>query len=346
MIIQCPKCQTTYKVADEVLKGAAPAFRCSRCKHTFELESQDLREKAPRKTPPQSRPLAHTAEEREPKFAFTPKVEKKTASREASPVDVPIQDHQAAAATRDPSDQWALSGYEPQHEEPFTISETSGPKKEEKIFDVPKDPPTVAPPVQPISPHQESTDKILALDPFRDQQTSTIPYLTLFGLLVIFFALVTAFNQAHPKATEGIVRQIPLVGASVLKNNHLKNGVMLQQLRASYQSIQGNREVFVISGVASNQNPVTIREVRVAGQIFNSEGKELEQQTIWVGNAISPKLVRGMSTQDISDLQRLKPLKSFDIPPGDSVPFAIVFLKPSKGVKDFTCEVVAADGVV
>ena len=41
MLIQCPNCQTTYKVSDEVLKGTTPAFRCSRCKHTFELEGDD-----------------------------------------------------------------------------------------------------------------------------------------------------------------------------------------------------------------------------------------------------------------------------------------------------------------
>ena len=41
MLVQCPSCRTTYKVADEVVKGAAPAFRCSRCKHTFELEGAE-----------------------------------------------------------------------------------------------------------------------------------------------------------------------------------------------------------------------------------------------------------------------------------------------------------------
>ena len=41
MLVQCPSCRTTYRVADEVVKGAAPAFRCSRCKHNFELEGTE-----------------------------------------------------------------------------------------------------------------------------------------------------------------------------------------------------------------------------------------------------------------------------------------------------------------
>ena len=86
----------------------------------------------------------------------------------------------------------------------------------------------------------------------------------------------------------------------------------------------------MITGVAQNQNPVVIREVRVAGQLYNLEGKEIEQQIIWIGNAISPRIIRGMTVQDISDLQRLKPLKTFEIPPGDSIPFTIVFLKSTQ----------------
>jgi hypothetical protein len=42
-------------------------------------------------------------------------------------------------------------------------------------------------------------------------------------------------------------------------------------------------------------------------------------------------------------LQRLRPLKTFEIPPGDSVPFTIVFLKPPKAVKKFTATVLAAE---
>src|ERR1041384_2794971 len=38
MLVQCPSCKTKYKVSDDVVKDTSPAFRCSRCKHTFELE--------------------------------------------------------------------------------------------------------------------------------------------------------------------------------------------------------------------------------------------------------------------------------------------------------------------
>ena len=102
----------------------------------------------------------------------------------------------------------------------------------------------------------------------------------------------------------------------------------------------------MITGVAFNQNPVVVRELQLTGKVYNQEGKELERQTIWVGNSISPKIIRGMTTEDIPHLQNLKPLKSFEIPSGDSVPFTIVFLKSTKNAQDFTCEVVTAEGEV
>jgi len=216
-------------------------------------------------------------------------------------------------------------------------------RKEESIEPADKTP-TEPSPSQPLPLSREATDNILSLDPYRDQSVSILPYITLFGLLLISFAFVTALHRVHPEASERMIKAIPLIGTSVLKDNHLKTGVALQSLQASYQSIQGNREVFVVTGVAHNQNPVVIREVRVAGQLYSLDGKEIEQQTIWIGNAISPRIIRGMTAQDISDLQRLKPLKSFEMPPGDSIPFTIVFLKSTKGIKNFSCSVVAVEG--
>jgi hypothetical protein len=66
---------------------------------------------------------------------------------------------------------------------------------------------------------------------------------------------------------------------------------------------------------------------------------------MWIGNAISLQIIRGMTAQDVTDLQRLKPLKTFEIPPGDSVPFAIVFLRAGKPLKDARCEVLSVEGV-
>jgi hypothetical protein len=87
-----------------------------------------------------------------------------------------------------------------------------------------------------------------------------------------------------------------------------------------------------------------VREIQLSGITYSAEGKELERQTIWAGNTISPKIIRGMTVEDIPHLQDLKPLKTFELPPGDSIPFTIVFLKSAKNAKSFSYEVLAAEG--
>ena len=336
MIVRCPSCKTTYKVADELVKGTKPAFRCSRCKHTFELESAETPERSVDSAHAAASLFSKTQQERELSFTFAPKKQEDGENRKES-IPSPREDFEFPA--RSAEDQ-SMGNVESTVDEPLTSSE---PDLGIGVDQVPDSPPQLSP-SQPLPLARETTDNVLSLDPYRDQPASTVPFLSLFGLLVMLFGFATAFHLAHPNVSEGIVRSIPLVGPSVLKNNHLKNGVALQSLHASHQTIQGNREVLVITGIAQNQNPVVIREVRVAGQLYNLEGKEIEQQIIWIGNAISPRIIRGMTVQDISDLQRLKPLKTFEIPPGDSIPFTIVFLKSTKEIKDFSCEVLTAEG--
>jgi predicted Zn finger-like uncharacterized protein len=344
MLVRCPSCRTTYKVSDELLSGTSPLFRCSRCKHTFEVDAAEPRET--RSKPLGSEPaVRHEQKEQELTFAFP--AEQKDASETTAPDQAftdlknpPLEGESKPSADGEKMETWSMGSSEAKTK----IAEPSGPAREKESAS-----PRIASPIaqreQPTAP-QDTTDKVLSLDPYRDQPASIVPYLTLFMLLVIFFGLLTAFQRVDPAASERIVKKIPLLGTSVLKNNHLKSGVDLQSLRAGYQTIQGNREVFVITGLALNLNPVVVREVRVAGRLYNQDGVEIEHQTIWIGNAISPKIIRGMTIQDISDLQRLKPLKSFDIPPGETVPFTIVFLKAPKGVKDFGCEVLSAEAEV
>ena len=350
MLVQCPKCRTTYKVSDEVIKGTSPAFRCSRCKHTFEMETTPAPEPFDAKPPAESSETKR--DERELSFSFgtsadaqenPSRVLDKVLTAEAEEFEAPFAAKSPTAAREESLESWSISAPEEEHEKaPAAIAPQPAPG--EIVAE-----PIMADPTGTLvgaEPNRETAENIFPINKFRDQAASTVPYLTLFALLVIFFFLTTAYLEAHPRISETVVGKIPVLGPSVLRNSYLRNGVLLKSLRAEYQSIQGNREVIVVSGEAVNQNPVVIREVRVRGQLYSSAGKAVERQVIWVGNALSPKIVRGMSAQDIVDLQRLKPLKSFEVPPGDSISFAIVFLRPAKDIKDFSCEVVSAEGEI
>jgi hypothetical protein len=151
------------------------------------------------------------------------------------------------------------------------------------------------------------------------------------------------YQKTHPEAAESWVRAIPLVGPAAVRNNHLKHGVLLKSVEARFQTLQGNREALVLTGLAVNQNPTMIRNVQLSGHLLDPQGKELERQNMWIGNAISSQIIRGMSAQDVADLQRLKPLKTFEMPPGDTVPFAIVFLRPGKNPVEARCQVLSVE---
>ena len=337
MLVRCPKCRTTYKVSDELLKGSTPSFRCSRCKHTFEPEAQSAAEAAELAV---DSPGASSPHDEELRLPFEPKRD----HPENEPADSRAR-VQNSASRYDSADQWSRSDFERHDENRFIV-----PDKDPVIESGRRDEAPEFPADDPFFPtvkdDSDDPDNILAISSYRDQKASVLPFITLFGLLVISFTLLSVISYARPHASEGVIKNIPLIGAAVLKNRYLKEGILVQSLRAGYQTIQGNREVFLISGIAVNQNPVVVREIQLSAIAYNDEGKELERQTIWVGNTISPKIIRGMTTEDIPHLQDLKPLKSFEVPPGDSIPFTIVFLRSAKNAKAFSCDVVTAEGAI
>ena len=348
MLVQCPNCKTTYKVSDDVLKGAAPAFRCSRCRHTFELEAQGPSDSATETTQETKKVAAPPRQDQELSFSFPAKAAAQPAARtgQAQVAQAAAPGTVASAPQADNQEPWSMdSNARQKAETPFTLPDEIQSAETEKVA-APSGNFVKADTAVRRDGADDEADNILPMSSYLDQQASIAPYLTLFAILVIAFSLIAVISHAHPRASEDVVKKIPLFCASVLRNSHLKEGILIQSLRGGYQSVQGNRELFVVTGVVVNQNPVVVREIQVAGRVYDDGGRELEQQSIWIGNTISTKIIRGMTPEDIPHLQNLRPLKSFEMPPGDSVTFAIVFLKAAKSAKNFSCEVALAGGEV
>jgi len=200
---------------------------------------------------------------------------------------------------------------------------------------------------------EETSDDFAAAQDRRDAESgghplldggplSVVPYVSLFGLLLLAFSLLTLMHQTQPERLEAYIRPVPWVGSQLLKNNHLGQGVIVGSLHTGYQRILGNREVFVISGKIYNRNSVSVGEVRVEGLIHDATGAEIASQVISVGNPISSKIIRDMTVREIAILQRLRPQKKFEVEPEGSAAFTIVFLKPTKEIESFSCRVLFA----
>jgi predicted Zn finger-like uncharacterized protein len=343
MLVQCPNCKTNFRVSDDVIKGTSPVFRCSRCRHTFEIR---VSSQQPAEDPKlEETPNRQTSEE----LSFPFAVSKPPAPAVPPQGSIASSESTSAEKIAEPGSQsgqgpWTFGEARNKEDHGFTMPEPNPTPRTESTAQGGDSASAVDAYFGP-DPGEKDSDgigHILAMDSYVEQRASIFPYLTLFALLAIVFSLVAAISRAHPRFPESLVKQIPLLGTVILRNNHLKNGILIRSMRTSHQTIQGDREVFIVTGEALNQNPVVIREVRVTGTVYDPAGEELEQQTIWLGNTISPKIIRGMTPEDIPHLQNLKPLRSFEIPPGDSVPFTIVFLKSAKSANAFTCQVVSA----
>lgn len=347
MIVQCPSCHTTYRVSDNLITSANPTFRCSRCKHVFVIAAKPA---PPAEEPEAKRPSPQPASEnQELNFPFPPAEQSQPTpqSREDSAVHFePDETRKPPAETAEPSidaprvaDSWSIAPPAPAKEQPFTMI-----AKEEPA-------PVARAPARPPALREERPQLIAkpiaapepAVDSPLDQPLSTAPYLALCAALFIFFSIVVLAYKAQPAPVERLLKEIPWLNSSLFKSNHLRRGITIQALVTRFQRIQGNKDVFVVSGRAVNHNPVKVREVRVEGYTFGADGKIIEQQTSMVGNAISAKIVRDLSQQDIVALQKQPPVKRFELPPEESSGFAIVFFKSSGDIKSFSFRVVSAE---
>jgi hypothetical protein len=189
---------------------------------------------------------------------------------------------------------------------------------------------------------EEERESDSVASPHRSEGISVIPYVSLFGILLLIFSVVTLAYQARPTGLESFIKAIPWFGPMVIKNNHLRNGIVVQSLRSGFETIVGDRKVFVISGEVVNRTSVSVGEIRVEGQIYTEEGEKIETQAISIGNPISTKIIRDMTAREISILQRLSPQKRYEILPDKSATFTIVFLKPAGKIKTFSCKVLSA----
>ncbi len=374
MLVSCPSCSTTYRVSDKLITTPNPTFRCSRCKHIFilELKNETITEKAPPLQPPETQ---QEEKEQFPELDFsfpstsTDTTEHKTEegpqpTEETQPPVTESQDRESEDSlpteeTQPPAtgslDQEPSEPPSPKSEEPFVRQEES--EEVTRAY--------VEAALQSLSPStprhwdedsktEEEVENLTfqegegesdsAATPRRSGGISVLPYFSLFGILLLIFSVVTLAYQASPTRLESFIKAIPWFGPMVIKNNHLRDGIMVQSLRSGILTIVGGRKVFVISGEVVNRTQVSVGEIRVEGQTYTEGGEEIESQAISIGNPISKKIIRDMTAREISILQRLSPQKKYEIPPDKSATFTIVFLKPPDNVKAFSCKVLSAEG--
>ena len=177
----------------------------------------------------------------------------------------------------------------------------------------------------------------------RGGRGSIVPLVSLAGLAVFAFVLVTLMYHVNPQPLDSLIKRIPWYGNAVFDSRHFKRTLVCESLVSGVRPVLNHNEVFVVSGKLANHNDRSVHQVRIEARLFDAEGKEVAQETTFVGNAISAKIIQDMTFREISLLQSLKPQNNYQISPNGSANFTIVFPKPETTVETFSCRVVAAE---
>jgi predicted Zn finger-like uncharacterized protein len=154
--------------------------------------------------------------------------------------------------------------------------------------------------------------------------------------VTVGYAILSIYLYTHPEAMRQLLGRVPIIGQRLAETRLNPTSVQLTNLEAAYQRVQGDELVFVISGIAINNSPVTVKAVQIEGRAM---GQHEQRQVVFAGTA--PRDVQGLSAREIALLQTLEPPKDAALGPGEQASFAIVFVTPPPDLKEFSAEVVA-----
>jgi predicted Zn finger-like uncharacterized protein len=355
MIIQCPYCNTRFQLDESRLTGAHPMLKCSRCRHIFPGPSPATTAAPPKPTPP---PAAVAPPPKPPipaenlSFTFSPAEAKEAPKREPDlTIDEPEPEFQLGTDADEVHEDLTLPDPEPAPEPakappPSTrLSSPAAPRR-------PAPPPDDRGADVFVDEFQEQIDEQLHSEfdePFEEQEEeppmprgiSVRPVVIFLGLVVAAYAVVAWTLRANPAVADSLFQKLPFI-SSLTEDRLLNRKIVLSDVTGGYQRIKDGQNVFVITGRALNNAPVTVRNVQILGRLFNSEGTQLDEKAIYCGNVISLKILKSLTQREVSVLQDLKPPKRFGIAPGEETIFVIVFMQPPSGVTEFSGQVVAA----
>jgi predicted Zn finger-like uncharacterized protein len=150
------------------------------------------------------------------------------------------------------------------------------------------------------------------------------------------YALLSVYLYTHPNVTSDLLSALPVVGEHLAETRLEPNSVQLADVRGSYERVQDDQLVFVITGTAINNAPVAVRAIQIQGRIV---GAQEQRQVVFCGAA--PRDVHELSAREIGLLQALEPPKEWALGPGEQSPFLVAFVGPPKDLKEFSAEVVA-----
>jgi hypothetical protein len=102
------------------------------------------------------------------------------------------------------------------------------------------------------------------------------------------------------------------------------------------------QKIFVIEGKVTNDYSKPCHSIQVKGVLLDERGNQSEAETVFCGNILSKQELRNSSEEEIrKKLQNPvgSSLSNFNIQPGKSIPFTLVFFSPPEKLSEFSIEI-------
>ncbi len=380
MIISCPECSTRFRVDESKIPAQGAKIRCARCKHIFAVAAPEPEPLVEEPLPaaedvaedkPQAADAPATADK---DCGFEDFETSDIGSGTNDEFDPSAFDEEPTSDADDFSfgedyGNVSLDDEEDNNveEEPFSFGEESSATdeaqpetgQEEFIFSPDQGPATAN--VDPLA-HNFEEDSALddismpSADEAPDFDDHDAPVVTaeskparrnplsvaiLFILILIIAILVAGGVLMWQNGPAGIEQLIAnLTGQPPV--TELEGNIRLSNLQGSFITNRKEGEIFVIRGVAINDRKDAQAAIQVKGVIFDKNGKQLLQKTIFCGNPISDDDLRKLPYSKMEEMmgnQFGESLANLNVTPGQSIPFTIVFRKLPKTLSEFVVEV-------
>lgn len=119
-----------------------------------------------------------------------------------------------------------------------------------------------------------------------------------------------------------------------------------KDVKGTFLSTEDKAQRFVISGEVVNNYPDPRRFILVQAAILDSMEKVVASKKAYAGNPLSEELLRNGSMNELEEMMNTKKGQAGtneEVPPGGSIPFAVVFEDLPKDVSEFTVEAVSSE---
>ena len=178
------------------------------------------------------------------------------------------------------------------------------------------------------------------------------PVVLLLILLILPLAAVVLLDRFMgiqvPYVTD-YVKQIPYVSQVMKTDTRPMGEISVDNISSKFIDNVNHGKLFVISGTVKNEFSESHKYIKLRGSLF-STGKQLAKKvTAYAGNSISDRDLAQMGMADINKRlsNRFGDKKSnFNLKPGTSIPFMVVFSDLPESLEEFTIEVAGSFPVV